>query len=759
MVSARWADFYLFFSYIRIPMTDKPNGTSLSTRDRLVLQVIPGICLAGVLFHLGYVAAGGPIADHVVLLVLGLAAYVLGFVSAAAAFAGALWWATRVLPALCFVAFVMSLGINHLISPAVVSPHFEQYQSDSLAFDAYSAQLVVEGKDPYAVSMAPAATTYNVSPTIYTPTMDGGRVSIEPYPALSFLAYVPFVLAHVQSMIWVDIGFALAAMLLVLALVPARLRIFFGLFFLLIPEFRDFAVGSVTDVLWLPLMIGVAATWQRAPSWSAVLLGLACAVKQGPWFIVPFALVHWLAMSEPGRAPVATLKNFAWLAAAFLAPNLPFLLWHPGQWLAGVLGPLLSHAVPLGSGLIALQTSGLVALPLRVYTALWVSALVVCLAAYARWPERLAWLPFIAPAIVLFFSPRSLQNYFIYWPLVLAVYAATAPEQRQTIARPSGAPLLKQVAAVAAAVVAVIIGVVGVATAGERASLRIQRIALDPETGYINRVVVDLSNPTSQVQTFHCALAGPSNAIVFWHPTRVDVPAHGRSTVELSAGDLPSEAPRVAGSGLQVIAFAPRDAIAIYTRPLFSTPGETHPLRNGRLLSAVSKFQMLPVPAPLAWSAAAQPFLDGRLGMAHDGPFGSAIRFRLTAPNGSAWSMVRVSQSFAAAGSRFTFWLKPAQSDDGSPRSHVFALAFTDALGRRTYYAVNASVSQPHRQLRGRDTFVALPGSIGRWNRYTVDLGPAWQHPSGLVDVAIVSASRRGYQGTGSDEFGGILEN
>jgi hypothetical protein len=237
------------------------------------------------------------------------------------------------------------------------------------------------------------------------------------------------------------------------------------------------------------------------------------------------------------------------------------------------------------------------------------------------------------------------------------------------------------------------------------------------------------------------------------------VRAHGRSTVELSAGELSSEAPRVAGSGLQVVAFAPRDAIAIYTRPIFAPTGETHPLRNGRLLTAVSKFQMLPVPAPLGWSSPPQPYLDGRLGMVHDGPFGRAIRFRLTASNGTRWTMVRVSQSFAAAGSRFTFWLKPAQSDDGMSSSHVFALAFTDALGHRTYYAVNASVSEPHRQMRGRDTFVALPGRIGRWNRYTVDLGSGWQHPSGLVDVAIVGASRSGYQGTGGDEFGGILEN
>jgi hypothetical protein len=121
--------------------------------------------------------------------------------------------------------------------------------------------------------------------------------------------------------------------------------------------------------------------------------------------------------------------------------------------------------------------------------------------------------------------------------------------------------------------------------------------------------------------------------------------------------------------------------------------------------------------------------------------------------------VVRVSQSFAADGSRFTFWLKPEQSYDGMASSHVFALAFTDALGRRTYYAINASVRQPRRQLRGRDTYVELPGRIGRWNRYTVDLGPQWRRPSGPVSIAIVGAVRRGQDGDAGGEFGGILEN
>src|ERR1022692_4330338 len=384
-----------------------------SDTNKLLASVVPGLAVAAVFFHLGYVAASAQPALHTALLPLGLGSYLLGFLALIGSLSSRSIWAGRILPGLCVVAFVISIAINHQVNPAVVNPSFEKYQSDSLAFSAYSAQLVLEGRDPYTESMAPAFERCHLSPTVYTPTVEGGTILSEPYPALSFLIYVPFMALHVPSMIWVDIGFQIVSMLLILMLVPVQTRIYFGLFFLLIPEYLSFAVSSATDVLWLPFMIGVAATWDRRPQLCAVLLGLACAMKQEPWFIVPFALIYWWKTSAPDAALGTTLRRLAYMSAAFLVPNLPFLLWHPAAWFEGVLSPLLSHAVPLGSGLIQLQTSGLITLPLGVYTALWVAAFVICVAAYARWTDRLRWLPFAAPAIVLFFSPRSLQNYFI----------------------------------------------------------------------------------------------------------------------------------------------------------------------------------------------------------------------------------------------------------------------------------------------------------------------------------------------------------
>ena len=69
--------------------------------------------------------------------------------------------------------------------------------------------------------------------------------------------------------------------------------------------------------------------------------------------------------------------------AAFLAPNLPYLLSGPGAWLHGILMPISSQAVPAGQGLISLSLSLAVGGgSLRAYTIAAVIVLVVLFACY-----------------------------------------------------------------------------------------------------------------------------------------------------------------------------------------------------------------------------------------------------------------------------------------------------------------------------------------------------------------------------------------
>ena len=208
------------------------------------------------------------------------------------------------------------------------------YGTDEIAFDQYAAQLLVHGMNPYVHSMNPSFAMFHVSPNGYTFRLDGQPVTSLSYPALSFLLYAPFYalgwstqMAVVLNVIAWAVGMVLAYVLLPkdirpLALVLGSLSVYIG-----------YAVGGVTDALFVPLLIGAIYQWDRYPSqrgWAAlrspVLLGLAMAVKQTPWLLLPFlAIGIWLEARRSSQDSWRVTGKFVGIAGlAFLIPNLPF---------------------------------------------------------------------------------------------------------------------------------------------------------------------------------------------------------------------------------------------------------------------------------------------------------------------------------------------------------------------------------------------------------------------------------------------------
>src|ERR1039457_7602976 len=90
-------------------------------------------------------------------------------------------------------------------------------------------------------------------------------------------------------------------------------------------------------------------------------MGPAMAVKQTPWLVVLFVIAGIMLESRRERgwrqASRDGLRYAGIAAAAFLAPNLPYLINAPGAWLHGILTPLSSRAVPAGRGLVNLSLS------------------------------------------------------------------------------------------------------------------------------------------------------------------------------------------------------------------------------------------------------------------------------------------------------------------------------------------------------------------------------------------------------------------
>ena len=315
------------------------------------------------------------------------------------------------------------------------------YGTDEIAFDQYAAQLVLHGLNPYLHSMGSAFPLFHVSPNGYTFKLNGQPITSLSYPALSFEAYLPLLALGIttQAAVWVDVAaWGLGAVLLY-AFLPRRFAAL-AVVVVSLDVFTGYAVGGVTDFLYVPLLVGAAIGWDKFAStrgvkaWRGpVLMGLAMAVKQTPWLIVPFVVAGIVIESrnrngwrQAGRDGA---RYCGIAAAAFLVPNIPYVIASPGAWVRGILTPMTSHAVPAGQGLISLSLS----LPvgggsLRAYNLAAIVVLAATFACFVAAFPALKPAAFLIPSIVLFFASRSFGSYLVM--LLPSAIAAAVTVQR-----------------------------------------------------------------------------------------------------------------------------------------------------------------------------------------------------------------------------------------------------------------------------------------------------------------------------------------
>jgi hypothetical protein len=300
------------------------------------------------------------------------------------------------------------------------------YGTDALAFNQRAAELLLDGVNPYAVSLADSLDRFLVPEQYHTWLLDGGAVERLSYPALSFLVYVPGLLlgGGMQLAFAVNVAAWIATVALLFVLLPARLR-WAALVLGTLTSFVDFALGGVTDMVFLPFLVLAVWRWDRfgdpaERSWARwagpVALGLAMCVKQTPWFALPLLLVG-VAFEAHRRDPVGwwqtPARYGATVAAVFAAVNLPFVVWAPADALGGMLTPFLEPTVPAGQGIIALALFQGLGGQLALFKLAGLAAVPLAVGAFAlgyRWLKP-ALLPLVA--LVFFWSTRSFASYLI----------------------------------------------------------------------------------------------------------------------------------------------------------------------------------------------------------------------------------------------------------------------------------------------------------------------------------------------------------
>ncbi len=341
-------------------------------------------------------------------------------------------WATALLTVAVFAAWA-----------TVMLTGSREYGTDAIAFDQYAASLVNHGLNPYTHSMAPAFQFFRTPTSYYTYTFTGRPVTALSYPSLSFLLYVPFLalgwinnLAPTLNMVaW---G---ATVLLMFALLPRRVRpaaLLFGGYGL----YASFAMGGVTDALFMPLLVVAAYRWDRFGQGprtyiAPVMFGLAMGIKQTPWPALPFILLA-LACDEHARAGLRAAltragRYLAVVLAAFLLPNLPWILADPGAWVRGTLTPLAANMVPTGQGSISLSLYlHLGGGSMLAFTAAAALIMVLLLLAFVGTYPLLRLGMYLLPAFAFAFAARSNVNYFIsLLPAGLVAAASAGPAIRR----------------------------------------------------------------------------------------------------------------------------------------------------------------------------------------------------------------------------------------------------------------------------------------------------------------------------------------
>lgn len=310
------------------------------------------------------------------------------------------------------------------------------YGSDEAAFDQYAASLLLHGVDPYTRSLGPALAHFGVPDGARTYLRSGSLVTHLSYPALGFLPLVVLqaVGVHTQAAIVAVTAGWIATMAVSWLALPVSLR-WVAPTLALGSLALGYVSAGLTDPLALPLLVVALWHWDRAADPTAstwwrtcgpVALGLACAVKQTPWLVAPFLVVAVACEARARHVPlVLTVGRYVAIAgAAFVVPNLGFVVWSPSAWWHAIWLPLHSQIVPGGQGVVGIllaTTGGDASLLDLVGLASLAAGLLVLVLRYPTAKRILVPLAMV----VLVLPARSFGSYVVFLAPLAVVGAAT----------------------------------------------------------------------------------------------------------------------------------------------------------------------------------------------------------------------------------------------------------------------------------------------------------------------------------------------
>lgn len=334
------------------------------------------------------------------------------------------------------IGYATTLVLAALALAMVELADLPRLGTDLLAFTSYSVELLAEGGNPFAASMAPAHGLPG-APEQWTPRTDGTLVDSWSYPGGTLWVYSLWFLPFGRE----PVGLRLVGLFgvvgiagLVTYVLPARFGLLGPASVLLAQNEFAAALGGLNDMWWVLPTVATVYLWatERRVA-AAAVFGIACAMKQQPWLItLPLAMWVWR------EAPDA--RTFARRAAAYIGVGgavfvllqLPWIVTTPVAWLRSALVPLSvgndAPLVSMGVGLATLNQAVEQRLIARHTFELFIyGSTALATLAYWRYFEHVKWTAWLAPAVILLWAPRSLPSYF-HWFVPIAVVALFASQ-------------------------------------------------------------------------------------------------------------------------------------------------------------------------------------------------------------------------------------------------------------------------------------------------------------------------------------------
>jgi hypothetical protein len=446
------------------------------------------------------------------------------------------------------------------------------YGTDALALAHSAGEVLIDGQNPYEVvggSLGDVLERFNVPDTFVTRTTTGREIErLVSYPGGHVLTYAGGVAVGLHDLRWVTLVFEIGSLILIWSLVSPIGRLFIPFALLLEGNLTVyFTSGAVTDWLWVLPLVGAAFYLNRERfGYAGLALGLACAMKQQPWFLVPFAIV-WVYRTlqrrgEPRQLVDGMTGFLAGTASGFLILNLPFIVWSFRDWVQGILHPLLGDLVPDGQGFSVLTSRGLLPIPGTWYSVTLLLVGVLTLWAYSKWFDRMQDLLWVLPPALLLLSARSFHSYFIYWaPLALLWLDLRINRPGSIESATPGAGFrsnTSRVFAIAAVAVAVGLGSAAILTLTTR-TIEVGEVTPVVEDGVIRSLEVDVTNSSDETiePVFEVYWI---DSPVPWSPSGdSDVAAHDTKTVEISPNSAQGIPPtQLSPEGVEVADFRVR---------------------------------------------------------------------------------------------------------------------------------------------------------------------------------------------------------